>query len=55
MWKQGEVIGAICHGVLVPARISDPDTVKSDTYGPKVAVLTKDPESARVPPRSLNP
>ena len=40
-WKQGKVIGAICHGVLVLARTIDPETGKSILYGTKVSALTK--------------
>jgi len=43
-WKQGKVIGAICHGVLVLARALDPDTSHSILYGSKVTALTKDLE-----------
>ncbi len=43
-WKQGKVIGAICHGVLVLARALDPDTGRSILYGSKVTALTKDLE-----------
>ena len=43
-WKQGKVIGAICHGVLVAARSVDPETGKSILYGSKVTALTKDLE-----------
>jgi putative intracellular protease/amidase len=43
-WKQGKVVGAICHGVLVLARAIDPGTGKSILYGSKVTALTKDLE-----------
>jgi putative intracellular protease/amidase len=35
-WKQGKLIGAICHGVLVVARTIDPQTNHSILYGHKV-------------------
>jgi putative intracellular protease/amidase len=44
-WKQGKVIGAICHGVLVVARAIDPETGRSILYGSKVTALTKDLET----------
>lgn len=43
-WQQGKLIGAICHGVLVPARTIDPETGRSILYGHKVTA----------PPRSLD-
>jgi len=43
-WKQGKVIGAICHGVLIAARAIDPDTGHSILYGSKATALTKDLE-----------
>lgn len=45
-WKQGAVIGAICHGVLVAARTIDPETGRSILYGSKVTALTRDLEMA---------
>ena len=32
-WEQNKLIGAICHGVLVPARTIDPKTRHSILYG----------------------
>src|SRR5581483_9239179 len=29
LWKRGAPVGAICHGVLIPARARDPDTGRS--------------------------
>ena len=46
LWKQGKVVGAICHGALVLARAVDPDTGQSILYGSKVTALTKDLETA---------
>jgi putative intracellular protease/amidase len=43
-WQQGKLIGAICHGTLVPARTIDPQTGRSILYGRKVTA----------PPRSLD-
>lgn len=43
-WKQGKVIGAICHGVLVLARAIDPQSGKSILYGSRATALTKDLE-----------
>ncbi len=40
-WKQGKVIGAICHGVLVLSRAIDPETGRSILYGSKVTALTR--------------
>ena len=45
-WKQGKVVGAICHGVLVLARAVDPETGKSLLHGSQVTALTKDLETA---------
>lgn len=45
-WKQGKVVGAICHGVLVLARAIDPDTGQSILYGSQVTALTRDLETA---------
>ena len=44
-WKDGKVIGAICHGVLVLARTKDPTTGKSILHGSKVTALTKSLET----------
>ncbi|MCE0761440.1 type 1 glutamine amidotransferase domain-containing protein [Pseudonocardia kujensis] len=41
----GKTIGAICHGVLVPARAIDPTTGRSILYGRRVTTLTKPLES----------
>lgn len=38
--RQGKLIGAICHGVLVPARTIDPQTGRSILYGHKVTAVT---------------
>jgi putative intracellular protease/amidase len=35
-WRQGKLIGAICHGILVLARTIDPKTGCSILYGRKV-------------------
>ena len=43
-FKQGKVIGSICHGMLVLARAIDPDTGKSVLWDYKVTALTKDLE-----------
>lgn len=43
-FKQGKVVGSICHGVLVLARAIDPDTGKSVLWDYKVTALTKDLE-----------
>ena len=43
-WRQGAVIGAICHGVLAAARTVDPQTGRSILYGSQVTALTKDLE-----------
>jgi len=45
-WKQGKVVGAICHGVLVLARAIDPETGQSVLYGSQVTALTRDLETA---------
>jgi len=45
-WRQGKVIGAICHGVLVLARAVDHETGRSILYGRKVTALTKNLERA---------
>lgn len=37
--QQGKLIGAICHGVLVPARTIDPQTGRSILYGHKVTAV----------------
>ena len=39
--KQGKLIGAICHGVLVLTRTIDPQTGRSVLYGHKVTVLPR--------------
>ncbi len=41
-----KVVGAICHGVLVLARMIDPETEKSVLYGRKLTGLTKRLERA---------
>ena len=43
-WKQGKIIGAICHGMLVLARAIDAATGRSILYGSRVTALTKDLE-----------
>lgn len=43
-FRQGKVIGSICHGVLVLARAIDPGTGKSVLWDYKVTALTKDLE-----------
>ncbi len=43
-WRQGKLIGALCHGVLIPARTIDPQTGHSILYGHKVTA----------PPRGLD-
>ena len=43
-FKQGKVIGSICHGMLVLARAIDPETGKSVLWDYKVTALTKDLE-----------
>jgi putative intracellular protease/amidase len=43
-WQLGKLIGAICHGVLVPARTINPETGHSILYGYKVTA----------PPHSLD-
>jgi len=40
-WQQEKLIGAICHGVLVPARTIDPQTGHSILYGHKVTAAPK--------------
>ena len=40
-WQQGKLIGAICHGVLVLARTTDPQTGRSVLHGHKVTALPK--------------
>ena len=40
-WRQGKLIGAICHGVLVTARTIDPRTGLSILYGHKVTALPR--------------
>jgi putative intracellular protease/amidase len=40
-YRQGKLIGAICHGVLVLARTIDPTTAQSILYGHKVATVPK--------------
>jgi putative intracellular protease/amidase len=40
-FKQGKGIGAICHGLLILARSTDPDTNKSVLYEYKTTSLTK--------------
>lgn len=41
---QDKVVGSICHGMLVLARATDPDTGKSVLWDYKVTALTKDLE-----------
>ena len=43
-FKQGKVIGSICHGMLVLARAIDPETEISVLWDYKVTALTKDLE-----------
>ena len=43
-FKQGKVIGSICHGMLVLARAIDPETGNSVLWDYKVTALTKDLE-----------
>ena len=43
-FRQGKVIGSICHGMLVLARAIDPETGKSVLWDYKVTTLTKDLE-----------
>lgn len=43
-FRQGKVIGSICHGMLVLARAIDPETRKSVLWDYKVTALTKDLE-----------
>lgn len=43
-FKQGKMIGSICHGMLVLARAIDPETGKSVLWDYKVTALTKDLE-----------
>jgi len=40
-WRQGKLIGAICHGVLVLARTIDPQTGHSLLFGRKVTALPR--------------
>jgi putative intracellular protease/amidase len=42
--KAGKPVGAICHGVLIPARAIDPETGKSILHGRKTTALTKKQE-----------
>ncbi|MCA9680676.1 MAG: DJ-1/PfpI family protein [Myxococcales bacterium] len=39
--RAGKPVGAICHGVLVPARSIDPETGRSVLYGRKTTCLTR--------------
>ncbi len=41
-FRQGKVVGSICHGTLVLARAIDPDTGKSVLWDYQVTALTKD-------------
>ena len=43
-FRQGKVIGSICHGMLVLARAIDPETGRSVLWDYKVTALTKDLE-----------
>ncbi len=43
-FRQGKVVGAICHGMLVLARAIDPETGKSVLWDYTVTALTKDLE-----------
>jgi putative intracellular protease/amidase len=43
-FKEGKVIGSICHGMLVLARAIHPETGKSVLWDYKVTALTKDLE-----------
>ncbi|MEP0804350.1 MAG: DJ-1/PfpI family protein [Chloroflexota bacterium] len=43
-FRQGKVVGAICHGTLVLARAIDPATGKSVLWDYQVTALTKDLE-----------
>jgi putative intracellular protease/amidase len=43
-FRQGKVVGSICHGMLVLARAIDPDTGKSVLWDYTVTALTKDLE-----------
>ena len=43
-FKQGKVIGSVCHGMLVLARAIDPDTGRSVLWDYKITALTKDLE-----------
>jgi putative intracellular protease/amidase len=38
-WRLGRPVGAICHGVLVLARITDPDTSHSPLHGKRTTCL----------------
>ena len=44
--KQGKPVGAICHGVLVPARAIDPDTGRSVLWGRRTTALLRSQELA---------
>ena len=44
--RQNKVVGAICHGVLVLARTTDPEAGRSVLYGRKLTGLTKGLERA---------
>lgn len=39
--QAGKPVGAICHGVLIPARAIDPATGKSSLHGRKTTALTR--------------
>jgi putative intracellular protease/amidase len=39
--RANKPVGAVCHGVLIPARAIDPETGKSVLYGRKTTALTK--------------
>lgn len=43
-FRQGKVVGSICHGMLVLARAIDPETGKSVLWDYRVTALTKDLE-----------
>jgi putative intracellular protease/amidase len=43
-FRQGKVVGSICHGMLVLARAVDPETGKSVLWDYTVTALTKDLE-----------
>jgi putative intracellular protease/amidase len=40
-WKLGRPVAAICHGVLVLARATDPDTGRSPLFGRRTTCLPK--------------